>query len=285
MKTALLSEKIANFRKTTIGIIGLGFVGSAMMKSFINKGYKLNDNLFVYDKYKDGGIGSILDLIKVDIIFLALPTLFNNDKQAYDKTAINETLEKLTNESFNGLIVIKSTIEPLTLNNLCRSYNLDIVHNPEFLTARTAYEDFHNQKHIVIGVPPNCNKNKVVLIETFYKTNYPEAETSICTSDESEAMKLFTNNFYAVKVQMFTELYLLCEKLGINYNNVRDLMLKNGWINPMHTIIPGPDGKISYGGLCFPKDTNALLSLMQKADTPHMVLESTIKERNLLRDD
>ena len=270
--------------KTRIGIIGLGFVGNAMMNSFINKGYKLNDDLFVYDKYKDGGIGSMVDLFKTDIIFLALPTLYDENKQTYNMTAINDTLENFKNKDFNGLIVIKSTIEPLTLNNLCKSYNLNIVHNPEFLTARTAYEDFHNQKHIVIGVPLNCDSNKVSIIETFYKTNYPNSTISICDSNESEAMKLFTNNFYAVKVQLFTELYLLCEKLNINYNNVRELMLKNGWINPMHTIIPGPDGKISYGGLCFPKDTNALLSLMKKVDTPHLILESTIKERNSLRD-
>ena len=268
-----------------IGIVGLGFVGSAIMKSFINKGYELDHSLFVYDKYKDNGIGLINELFKTDIIFLALPTLYDFDTQEYNTVAIKETLEQLKNEFYKGLIVIKSTLEPLTINNLCKLYNLDIIHNPEFLTARTAYEDFHNQKHIVLGISSKCNKKKVKLIETFYKINYPNATISICTSDESEAMKLFVNNFYAVKVQIFTELHLLCEKLNINYNNVRELMLKNGWINPMHTIIPGPDGKISYGGMCFPKDTNALLSLMKRVDSPCMVLENTVKERNLMRKD
>ena len=55
-----------------------------------------------------------------------------------------------------------------------------------------------------------------------------------------------------------------------------DMMIKNNWINPMHTTIPGPDGQISYGGLCFPKDTNALLKYMEKMNTPHEVLEGTI---------
>ena len=49
-----------------LGIIGLGFVGNAMMKSFINKGYELNKNLFVYDKYKDGGVGSINNLLMLN---------------------------------------------------------------------------------------------------------------------------------------------------------------------------------------------------------------------------
>ena len=61
-------------------------------------------------------------------------------------------------------------------------------------------------------------------------------------------------------------------------------MLKNGWINPMHTNVPGSDGNISYGGFCFPKDTNALNNYMIKNNSPNQILNSTIKERNLLRD-
>ena len=62
-------------------------------------------------------------------------------------------------------------------------------------------------------------------------------------------------------------------------------MIKNGWINQMHTQVHEPDGKLSYGGMCFPKDTNALLQHMRKHDTPHRVLEATVIERNILRDD
>jgi hypothetical protein len=63
------------------------------------------------------------------------------------------------------------------------------------------------------------------------------------------------------------------------------MMLENNWINSMHTSIPGPDGQISYGGLCFPKDTNALNEYMRKLGTPNQVLESCINERNILRND
>ena len=63
------------------------------------------------------------------------------------------------------------------------------------------------------------------------------------------------------------------------------MMLKNNWINPMHTDVPGKDGKLSYGGMCFPKDTNALLQYMWKLDTPHHIIEATVIERNILRDD
>ena len=63
------------------------------------------------------------------------------------------------------------------------------------------------------------------------------------------------------------------------------MMIKNNWINKMHTTIPGPDGNISYGGLCFPKDSNALLKYMQKNDTPSSILQASINERNQMRND
>ena len=62
-------------------------------------------------------------------------------------------------------------------------------------------------------------------------------------------------------------------------------MLKNNWINKMHTNIPGPDGKISYGGYCFPKDTNALNNYMKINNSPNKLLNSVIEERNLMRYD
>jgi len=71
-------------------------------------------------------------------------------------------------------------------------------------------------------------------------------------------MKIVCNSFYATKIQYFTEIKLLCDNLEINYNNVRELILKNGWINPMHTNIPGHYGILSFGCDCFPKDIRAL---------------------------
>mgnify|MGYP003325842203 CR=1 FL=1 len=61
-------------------------------------------------------------------------------------------------------------------------------------------------------------------------------------------------------------------------------MLKNGWVNPMHTDVPGPDSLLSYGGACFPKDTNALLQYMKNMETPHLVLENIVTERDSMRE-
>jgi len=265
-----------------VSIIGLGFVGGSMLKSFeINKVPNLNG----YDKYKNGGVGSFDECLKSDFIFLALPTPFSYLTNTYDKSAIFETCELLEKNNYKGVIVLKSTVEPETTDKLSNKFNLEFIHNAEFLTARTAFEDFHNQEHIVLGKGKTCSDSNYNKVKDFYAKYYPKAEISCCSALESESMKSFVNCFYSVKIQFFNELYLLCQKNGSDYNKVVELMLKNKWINPMHTNVPGPDGKLSYGGLCFPKDTNALVQYMQDSNTPHEVLEATISERNKMRDD
>jgi UDPglucose 6-dehydrogenase len=269
-----------------VSIIGIGFVGNAIYTSLIKNGFILNDNLFIYDKFKNGGIGTLESCIDTDIMFIALPTLYNNELKHYDTGSIKETCELLNKLHYNGTVIIKSTIEPETTSQLSNEYpNLHFIHNPEFLTARTACEDFHNQAHIVIGKSSNLPEDKLNCVISFYSKYYPNAEISICSATESESMKIFCNSFYSIKVQFFTELYLLCSKNGTSYDTIKNLMLKNNWINPMHTIIPGPDGQVSYGGACFPKDTNALNQYMKQYNTPNMVLESTIIERNNIRND
>lgn len=262
-----------------IAIIGLGIVGNAIYIDFKAK----NINVIGYDKYKN--IGSLSECLTSEIIFLCLPTLFSNITNEYDKTCINEVCDILSQNLYKGLVVIKSTVEPQTISSLAKKYpGLYLVHNPEFLTSRTATEDFRNQRHIVLGFAPNVTDNQISKLKNFYHQHYPEAEISTSSSDESESMKIFVNSFYSVKIQFFNELYMLCQKINCNYDNVVKLMLKNNWINPMHTIVPGPDGKLSYGGDCFPKDTNALLNFMKKSGTIHSVLEASINERNIMRD-
>ena len=263
-----------------ICVIGLGFVGGAMKQSFEMKGC----NVVGYDKFKESD--SFEDCLDSKIAFLALPTIYDDHKKEYDKSCIEEVCEKLMNAGYQGIVVNKSTVEPKTTLNLAEKYhNLKLIHNPEFLTAVTAFEDFHNQKHIVLGKTKNVDEWEFLELKHFYAFLYPDAEISLCDSTESESMKIFVNCFYSVKVQFFNELYLLCKNNSCDYDRVKDLMLKNGWINPMHTTVPGPDGQLSYGGFCFPKDTNALLQHMKTENSPCKVLEATIEERNEMRDD
>lgn len=264
-----------------IGIIGLGFVGGSMKKSF----ELLDIDVYGYDKFKDGGIGSFENMLSCDILFLALPTPYSNQLKKYNYEPIEETLKLLQEKNYQGICILKSTVQPEVTFYLEDKYHLPLIHNPEFLTARTAFEDFHYQKHIVLGRGKLVKNSQFNLVKEFYQTYYHEVEISECSALESESMKIFCNSFYAVKVQFFTELYSLCQKNNSNYETIKNMMLKNNWINPMHTRVPGPDGSLSYGGLCFPKDTNALQKYMEVLESPNQVLNSVIKERNEMRND
>ncbi len=255
--------------------IGNGFVGSALHKSFKINGIETA----IYDKYQE--VGSIETVLDSDILFLCLPTPFVRGN-GFDLSAIEENLGILKDAEYRGICVIKSTVEVGVTKMLAKKYSLNIAHNPEFLTERTAFEDFHNQDHIVLG--SSTESHEFGQLITLFKDLYPNAKISVCSSDESEAMKIFRNCFYAQKVMIFNEFYSLCNALDIDYNKIRDLMLCD-WVEAMHTMVPGPDGGIGYSGHCFPKDTEALLLQMKNANSLHEVLQAAVSERNKVRPD
>jgi UDPglucose 6-dehydrogenase len=270
-----------------VGIIGIGFVGSAIKESLEKHLFILNKTLFIYDKYKndDTYVKNIEEMLDTNILFICLPTPYHEDNEEYDIKSIDLTLDILNNLNYQGICLLKSTVLPNTTKKFADKYQrLKLIHNPEFLSVKTAFDDFHTQTHIVLGLTKNILEEDVNNVKKFYQ-NYYNDNISIITSTESEIMKLSANSFYAMKIQYFTEIYLLCNKIDCSYNIVKDTLLKNNWINPMHTNIPGSDGKISYGGLCFPKDTNALNKFLEKEKVPHELLNSTINERNKLRKD
>ena len=104
-----------------IGIVGLGFVGGAMVKSFEEKGANVHAK---YDKFKNGGIGRIEDLLECDILFSALPTVYNHSIREYNKLPLYETCEYLSANNYKGIFVVKSTIEPNTCDQLASKYGL-----------------------------------------------------------------------------------------------------------------------------------------------------------------
>ena len=73
--------------------------------------------------------------------------------------------------------------------------------------------------------------------------------------------------------------------MNADYETVRKQMVDNGWINKMHTIVPGTDGKFSFGGMCFPKDVNALNSFLEENNLHHGLIDALINEREKFRDD
>lgn len=261
-----------------IGISGYGFVGSAIYNFFNTRP---EYSVFVYDKYKN--INTFNILLNTDLIFICLPTNLEETENTYEMSEINLTITQLDSYDYQGVIIIKSTVLPdycQKINNLFPK--LKIINNSEFLSAKTASNDFNNQKHIVIGYTEQ-SKESLNIIENIYKKEFPEAEISILKSEEAALVKLGCNSFYATKIQFFTELYLLSKKINVNYENIKNAMIKNGWISPMHTKVPGQDGKISYGGMCLPKDIIAFSDFVKKNNVSNLVLNAVIKDNQITR--
>ena len=194
-----------------IGICGLGFVGSAI-EHFFNDVKTKTADVLIYDKYKH--VNDLSTILAADIVFVCLPTPFSYALNTYAMDELNGFILALNEAAYRGIILIKSTVLPSycqTLNTLYPA--LFIIHNPEFLSARTAQVDFAHQAHIVLGFTLQSTM-KTAEVKAFYNEYFPTAQLSITTSECSAIMKLGCNSFYAVKIQFFTELYYLCTFLN-----------------------------------------------------------------------
>ena len=53
---------------------------------------------------------------------------------------------------------------------------------------------------------------------------------------------------------------LLSNKIGANWEDVLEGFLRDGRVGNSHSQVPGPDGKLGFGGSCFPKDIQAIIN-------------------------
>jgi UDPglucose 6-dehydrogenase len=245
-----------------IGIIGIGMVGTAILETL----KKSNISPLIYDKYKK--IGSFKEVVNTDLIFVCVPTPTQNKVQ--DISFLKDVISGLDDNYYNGVIVVKSTVLPGTMDNLKKLYpKLKLAHNPEFLTERNAYEDFINQKNILIS----CNVEDLNLIKKVY--GYMTSSEVIHYEDYriTETAKYVHNCFLATKISFMNQIYDYCQKENIDYSKVTEAAISQGKIGSTHTLVPGPDGDRGFGGSCFPKDTEALIGFIEEFSILKEVIE------------
>ena len=224
------------------------------------------------------------------MIFLCLPTPMNLDDGSCYLGILKNTLEEINDwcdeMEFYGLeqrtIIIKSTIQPGTTEKWNKEYSkIDIAFNPEFLTEANSIEDFKNQNRIIIGGPrPATTKVKRVFAKAFPKV--PIIKTGSTTA---EMVKYFLNCFLATKVSFANEMYEICDYLKIDYDKVIEYAIYDERLGRSHLNVPGPDGDFGYGGHCFPKDVNALISVAMELDSDinPIMLKATNEKNNKVR--
>ena len=261
-----------------IGIVGQGYVGTAVKEVF-SKHYEVD----TYDLDKDKcSVDYLEDLVELtNIIFVCVPTPMKKDGSC--DTSIVEAVVKDINDmvvsrNVSGRIVaIKSTIPPGTTNRLNKEcHNISVIFNPEFLTEANFIDDFKNQNRIIIGGErPSTTKLRQV-----YSLAFPEAKIVKTGSITAEMVKYFTNTFLATKVSFANEMKMLCDRLNIDYDKVVEYSTYDERLGKSHWAVPGPDGKMGFGGSCFPKDINAIIDICKKYDIPAETI-SGVWETNL----
>ena len=242
-----------------IGIVGQGYVGTAVKEVF-SKHYEVDT--FDLDESKRD-VDYIEDIIdRNNIIFVCVPTPMKKDGSC--DTSIVEGVVKelnelaLTRQCSNRIIAIKSTIPPGTTNRLNKECEyVSVIFNPEFLTEANFIEDFRNQSRIIIG----GERPATTKLRQVYSLLFPDATIVKTGSKTAEMVKYMTNTFLATKVSFANEIYEICGRLEIDYDKVVEYSTYDERLGKSHWAVPGPDGKLGFGGSCFPKDINALIEL------------------------
>ena len=259
-----------------IGILGQGYVGSAIKIGFEKKYKTLN----TFDKYKDSSstVSSLEELTQSsNIIFICLPTPMKENGEC-DTGIVEKEITKIDQYSTEPkIIVIKSTVPPGTTKKIdTKSKNINIVFNPEFLTEQNFIEDFKKQNRIVIG----GNEKSVQVIEEVYKRVFPSTTIIKTDATTAEMIKYLTNTFLATKVSFANEIKMICDKIDVDYDEVVEYSLYDKRLGNSHWAVPGPDGKLGFGGSCFPKDINALIYFAKEKGLDLDLLQS-VWETNL----
>ena len=212
-----------------------------------------------------------------DIIFICVGT--QNRKGSlkvdlsYVYTAIKEVILITKNKK---IIVTKSTVPIGTGDEIekiikkKKKNNFTVISNPEFLREGEAIRDFRYPDRIVVG----SNDNRIFkIMKNLYTPLINKGAKFFTTSRRgAELIKYASNAFLATKITFINEIANLCEKTGVN---VEDISLGMGSDNRIGSrfLRAGP----AYGGSCFPKDTKGLVSAGEKYKVNLSVVKSVIK--------
>lgn len=224
-----------------VGIVGCGFVGGAL-KVWLEENNP-ECQIFVSDPPK----GMNDDLSGIDIAFVQIHVPTEEDG-TQDLSLMKRLIAGLPDVP----VFVRTTILPGTSELLSKATGHQVCYMPEFLTERTHIEDFKKQTMVFTGAPD-------LLRRVFKGKKYVEMSPL-----EAEITKYCHNVFGAYKVTYFNAVFDYCRRMGVDWAKVHDGMLLSGYINDMHTYVPGPDGKFGYGGKCFPKDVNAFAKLTEE---------------------
>jgi len=252
-----------------VGVIGNGFVGSAVVN-----GFALHANVKVYDIDPSRSVNTFDEVVQNNFIFVCTPTPMEPESGRTDKRILNEVVYKIAESRFTNsdtIVVIKSTTPPGTVETYVREFpNLSFVSNPEFLTERTANLDFINAPRIILG----GDKSSVSRVSTLYRERFPYKKIIKTDHTTAQFIKYMSNCFFAVKISFMNEMYQAAHASGANWDDSRNGLVSSGRVANSHLDVPGHDGQYGFGGKCFPKDINSFIKVLENIDVKPTMLKA-----------
>jgi UDPglucose 6-dehydrogenase len=261
-------DKITRLQKGIIPIYEPG-LEELVLKSYKNK--KLKFSIDLENSIK-----------KSDIVFICVGTPTKKNGTGADLSQIYSVSKEIS-KSINKfkIIITKSTV-PVTTGDeiekiLLKKVNknkFSVVSNPEFLREGEAIRDFIYPDRVVIGANDKKSAN---ILKNLYSPLISKGAKLISTNRKAaELIKYASNAFLATKITFINEIANLCEKTGID---VEDISIGIGLDKRIGSrfLRAGP----AYGGSCFPKDTKAIVTTADKFKTNLSVIKSVIKSNTL----
>lgn len=204
-----------------------------------------------------------------EFVFLCLPTPAGADGMA-DLSAIHEVVLQLRGHLRAGSVIVNKSTVPVNsarmVAELVNDPAVSVVSNPEFLREGSAVRDFLNPDRIVVGSDDPVAGERVASL-------YLGIRCPIVVTDpvSAESIKYFANAFLATKISFVNEAARFCDAAGANVLEVMrglsfDPRIGGSFLNP------GP----GWGGSCFPKDTQALLTLAGRIESPLPIVEQAV---------
>lgn len=248
--------------KRKVAIVGYGYVGKAMYK-FFEKHY----DMVIYDPgIPDPAKIGIRTCTKeevnaCDLAVICVPTP-TGEGGACDLSIVEDSIRWVN----TPLILIKSTVEVGTTERLKKETGKRIVFSPEYC-GESAYwspyafhTDVKETPWFTFGGDP---KDTEEMVYYFMKVVGPTKVYHQTDATTAELAKYVENTFYAMKVTFCYEVAEICERVGVDYNKMREAWLLDPRLNRMHTAVFAESVK-PFGGKCFPKDVAALVAASEK---------------------
>ncbi len=246
--------------KYKVSIFGNGGMVGGSLKRYFEK--KDNYEVYGYDKK---GLGSLEELNKADFIYVCLPTPYNPDTGC-DISIIKNGIKEIRG---NKVIIIKSTVIPGTTQLLQNEFpQHKFLFNPEFLTEETCDQDMAFPDRQILGYTKESYTIAKDVMQQLPLAPYER----IVPARVAEMIKYFGNNWFSAKVVFANQMYDLCQRLGIDYEEVKSGAAADKRIGRTHLDIWHKGGR-GAGGKCLRKDLRAMIHFAQKNNVSVDLLE------------